>query len=55
MKPVASVVKYILQTKIRKTKQNRSLPLSNCTISGKKKFTFFKNQEPHNFNNISND
>ena len=29
--------------------------LSNCTVCGKKMLTFIKNQELHNFNNISND
>ena len=29
--------------------------LLNCAICGKKKSTFIKNQELHNFNNISND
>ena len=33
---------------VRKTK-DRLMLLSNC---GKKKSTFIKNQEPHNFNNI---
>ena len=33
----------------RKTKQNRLMPLSNCTICGKKKSTFIKNKELHNF------
>ena len=35
---------------VRKTKQNRLMPLPKCTISGKKKSTFIKNKEPHNFN-----
>ena len=30
---------------IRKTKQNRSMLLSNCAISDKKKSTFIKNKE----------
>ena len=37
---------------VRKTKQNRLMLLSNCTICGKKKSTFRKNQELHDFNNI---
>ena len=40
---------------VRKTKQNRFMILSNCVIGGKKKSTFVKNQELHNFTNISND
>ena len=39
---------------VRKTKQKRLMLLSNCTICGKKKSTFIKNQELHNFD-ISND
>ena len=35
-----------------KTKQNRLMLLSNCTICGKKKSTFIKNKELHDFNNI---
>ena len=38
---------------VRRTKQNRLMLLSNCAICGKKKSTFIKNQELHNFNNIS--
>ena len=34
---------------IRKTKQNRLMLLSNCTVCGKKKSTFIKNKELHNF------
>ena len=30
---------------VRKTKRNRSMLLSNCSICGKKKSTFIKNQE----------
>ena len=30
---------------VRKTKQNKIMLLSNCTISEKKKITFIKNQE----------
>ena len=36
---------------VRKTKQNRLMLLSNCAICGKKKSTFIKNKEFHNFNN----
>ena len=39
----------------RKTKQNGLILSSNCTICDKKNFIFIKNQELHNFNNISND
>ena len=39
----------------RKSKENRFMLLSNCTICRKKKSVFIKNQELHNFNNISND
>ena len=35
---------------VRKTKQNRLMLLSNCSICGKKKSTFIKNKELHNFN-----
>ena len=34
----------------RKTKQNRLMLLSNCAVCGKKKSTFIKNKELHNFN-----
>ena len=47
-----SVVKNILQTKIQaseKLKQNRLMLLSNCAVCGKKKLTFIKNKELHNF------
>ena len=33
---------------IRKTKQNRSMLLSNCSVWGKKKSSFIKNKELHN-------
>ena len=33
-----------------KSKQNRLMLLSNCAICGKKKPTFIKNKELHNFN-----
>ena len=51
-----SCKKYTVKenSSVRKTKQNR-LFLSNCAICGKKKSTFFKNKEFHNFNNISDD
>ena len=35
---------------VRKTKQNRLMLLSNCAVCGKKKSTFIKNKELHNFN-----
>ena len=43
--------KYIEKenSNIRKTKQNRLMLLSNCTVCGKKKSTFIKNKELHNF------
>ena len=31
----------------KKTKQNRLMVLSNCTVRGKKKSTFIKNQALH--------
>ena len=34
----------------KKTKQNGLMLLSNYAICGKKKFTFTKNKELHNFN-----
>ena len=37
---------------VRKTKQNRLMLLSNCDACGKKKSTFIKNKELHNFKNI---
>ena len=40
---------------VRKTKQNRETLLSNCPICGKKKLSFFKNQELNTFNNIWTD
>ena len=30
---------------VKKTKENRLMLLSNCAVCGKKKSTFFKNQE----------
>ena len=41
-------------SRVRKTKQNRLILLSNsnCAVCGKKKKTFIKNKELHNFNNI---
>ena len=35
---------------VKKTKQNRLMFLSNYAICDKKKSTFFKNKELHNFN-----
>ena len=32
---------------IRKTKQNRLMLLSNCSVCGKKKSMFIKNEELH--------
>ena len=32
-----------------KTKQNRLIPLSNYVVCGKRKSTFIKNKELHNF------
>ena len=40
---------------LRKTKQNILMLLLNCAVCDKKKSTFIKNQELHNFKNISND
>ena len=34
---------------VRKTKQNRLILLSYCAVCGKKKSTFKKNKEIHNF------
>ena len=34
---------------VRKTKQNRLMPLSNYAVCGKKKSAFIKNEELHNF------
>ena len=34
---------------VRKTKQNRLMFLSNCAVCSKKKLTFTKNKELHNF------
>ena len=34
---------------VRKTKQNRLIPLSKCAVCSKKKLTFIKNKELHNF------
>ena len=44
--------KYTSQEKssVRKTKQNRLMLLSNCAICDKKKSTFIKNKQLHNFN-----
>ena len=35
---------------VRKTKQDRLMLLTSCSICGKKKSTFIKNKELHNFN-----
>ena len=35
-------------TNVRKTKQNRLMLLSNCTVCGKKKSTFIQNKEHQN-------
>ena len=43
------------EKRVRKTKQNRLMVLSNCAVCGKKKLGLIKNQEFHNFNNIWND
>ena len=34
---------------IRKTRQNRLMHLSNCAVFSKKKSSFIKNKEIHNF------
>ena len=34
---------------VRKTKQNRSMLLSNCAVCGKKKSNFIKDKELHKF------
>ena len=34
---------------VRKTKQNRLMLLPNCAVCVKKKLTFIKNKEFHNF------
>ena len=46
-----SCIKYTANenSSVRKTKQNRLILLSNCTISGKQKWTLIKNKELHNF------
>ena len=45
-----SCKKYIANenSSVRKTKQNRSMLLSNGAVCGKTKTTFIKNQEPSN-------
>ena len=35
---------------VRKTKQIKLILLSNCAVCGKKKSTFVKHKELHNFN-----
>ena len=42
-------------SKVRKTKQHKSMPLSNCAACDKKKSIFIKIRELHYFDNISND
>ena len=37
---------------VTKNKQNKLMLLLNCAICGKKKLTFIKNKELHNFNDI---
>ena len=51
------VVKKLLQTKnqVLEKLNNRLILVSNCTVCGKKKSTFIKKKELHNFNDISND
>ena len=39
----------LLMESVRKTKQNRLKLLSNCAVFDKKKSTFIKNKELHNF------
>ena len=48
------LIKYDAKKKsnARKTKENRLMLFSNCAVSGKKKSTFIKNIELHNFNNL---
>ena len=54
-KAMKLLLKYIVKdSNVWKTKQNRLMPLSNCAICGKKKPTFIKNQELHNFYNTWN-
>ena len=52
-KPIVSVVKDILLTKIQVSeklkKKKRLMLFSNCAVCGKKKSTFIKNKELHNF------
>ena len=51
----ASCKKYTAKesSSVRKSKQNRLMLLSNCVVCGKKKSTFIKNKELHNFNDYS--
>ena len=58
IKPIASFVKKYTANEnsiVKKTKQNRLMLLSSYAASGKKKPTFTRNRELHNFNIISND
>ena len=43
----------VSNSSVRKTNQDRLKLLSNCGICYKKKSTFIKNQDLHNFNDIS--
>ena len=40
---------------VRKTNQNKLMLSSNCSVCGKNKSTFIKNQDLQNFKNIWND
>ena len=46
--------KYIANenSSVRKTKENRLMLLSNCTICGKNKSIFGKNKKLYNFENL---
>ena len=49
IKPIVSVATNILlNSSVRKTKQNRLMLLSTCAVCGKKKSTFVKNKELSN-------
>ena len=55
-KRIPSVLKKVLQTKIQMLeKPNKIDCFYQIVLFVAKKWTFFKNQEVHNFNNISND
>ena len=49
-----SCKKYTANDNLSVTKLNK-LDKCFCAVCGKKKSTFIKNKEPHNFNNIWND